>query len=341
MNETTTPTTQPTPQKAFIVRVNPGSKVALEHNVVGIGWSKLTEMNPKWTWGELKRQIKDVYPNYEGRGLGNVAGSIERFCLESGGMKIGDYVLMPVERGFHLGIVKSGVKRCDADLGKKAPLQWQRDVEWLTKSKGAIPRGCVDNKLEIRLKSRQTCIDASDCIEQINKVLNLESYEVTPFNDRVREKSKEIVKQELNAINDRRLEKLISALCVNAGGKVLAKKDPKPGDADVQAEYPVMVGNQKYVVRVLYQAKKHSGTSNDHGIRQLINRIKSLSEDEGEKDRNIIAYKGCLVTTASSVTVEAEMKAADVSAEQLEIDILTLDDLADWILDAGLSDLNV
>ncbi|WP_396429472.1 hypothetical protein [Limnohabitans sp.] len=335
-----TQTTPQAPRKAFIVRVNPGSPIALAHNVIGIGWDKLEEPNPKWTWGQLKQKIKTAYPEYDGRGLGNVAGSIERFCLESGGMNIEDYVLMPVERGFHVGIVKSDVKRCNPDLVNKAPLQWQRDVEWLTK-KGAIPRGCVDNQLEIRLKSRQTCIDASDCIEHIQKALNQESYKVIPFNDRVRESAKEIVKQELYAINDRRLEKLISALCVNAGGKVLPKKDPMPGDADVQAEYPVMVGNQEYFVRVLYQAKKHSGTSNHQGIQQLINRIKSLSENEGEKNRNIIAYKGCLVTTASSVSLEAEMKAADVSAEQLEIDIITLDELADWILDAGISDLNV
>lgn len=347
MNETTTtttaPITQPTPNKAFIVRVNPGSKVALERNVVGIGWSQLTEMNPSWKWSELKNKIREKCNYSSERALGNAAGSIERFCMEGkrGCMSVGDYVLMPVGRGFHLGIVKSEVKRCDEEWATKTHLQWQRDVEWLTKTTGAIPRGAVHNDLEIRLKARQTCIEASDCMEFIGEALSQENYAVTPFNDLVKEKSKQAVIEALTAINDRRLEELIRALCQGVGAKVLPKNDSTPGDADVQADYPVMVGNQRYFVRVLYQAKKHAGETGTQGVKQLIKRIAALNTDGNGKDSDIIAYKGCLVTTANDVTAETAEMALGTSDDPQRIDIVRLDDLADWVLDTGLTGLNI
>ena len=347
MNDTTTlaPATQPTPNKAFIVRVNPGSQKALQKNVVGIGWPNMTDMNASWSWDELKKRIRQAYPGYSNHSLGNVAGSIERFCMEGkhGCVSVGDYVLMPVDRSFHVGIVKSKVKRCDeAWAAESCFLQWQREVEWLTKAKGPIPRGAVHSDLEIRLKARQTCIDASDCTEFISKALSQESYAVTPFSELVREKSKKAVIDALTTINDRRLEEIICGLCAGVGAKLLPKNDSTPGDADVQADYPVMVGNQPYFIRVLYQVKKHSGKTGGHGIQQLINRIKSLNaDDENKKDSDIIAYKGCLVTTADDVKENVERKAIETPDDQLEIDIITIDKLADWILDAGLSNLKV
>lgn len=336
-----TQTPPQTTRRAFIVRVNPGSQVALDRNVIGIGWSNLRNMDPKWTWGELKKQIKQAYPKYEGRGLGNVAGSIERFCLESGGMRIGDYVLMPVGRGFHLGIVKSEVKRCDDDLGREAHLQWQRDVEWLTKDTKGIPRDVAQKALQNRLKIRQTCADVTDLLVAIREAEENRTKE--PFGSKAKSAARDVVAEVVKThIGNDQLEKLIAQLCKGLGAinvKVLSKNNPKKGDADVQADYPVMVGHTTYFVRVFYQTKNHDGKTGVTGINQLRDRIKD--ENDNGKDSEILAYKGCLVTTAGAVSDKAKEQAEDDSNSELEIDILTLDDLADWILDAGLSNLNV
>jgi hypothetical protein len=341
--------TETKPKNAFIVRVKKGQNVALEKNVIGIGWGKVEGMDSfaaeKLSWGALKKRISSAYPNLTGRSLGNVAGSIERFCMENQSadpsMSIGDYVLMPTGDSFHIGIVKSKVKKCTEEWVQGTYLQWQREVEWLTKSRGAIPRGAVHNDLEIRLKARQTCIDASDRLKFIDEILAKDDWTTPPFRDLVKSNARDAVKKSLTAINDSKLEALISALCKDAGAKVLPKNDSTLGDADVQADYPVYVGNTKYLVRVLYQAKKHTGTTSSSGVSQLIDRIKTLNEEGNGKDFNIIAYKGCLVTTADEVTNEATEIAAGTPDDELVIDIITLDKLVDWILDAGLSDLNV
>jgi hypothetical protein len=333
--------TETKPKNAFIVRVNPGSKIALKHDVVGIGWSKLTEMSPSWSWGELKNKIREKYNKYSSeRALGNVAGSIERFCMEGkrGCMSVDDYVLMPVGRGFHLGIVKSEVKRCDEEWSAKSHLQWQRDVEWLTKVTGPIPRDVAPKDLQNRLKIRQTCADVSDLLAEIQyaKANRTKEFFSIKAKNAARGAINEIVRTYLG--NDQ-LEELIGKLCEKSGAsnvRVLSKKNSKAGDADVQADYPVIVGNNKFWVRVLYQAKNHEGITGAHGINQLIARL----EGESGKDSKILAYKGCLVTTANDVTDWAKELASETS-DQSEIDIITQDDLADWILDAGLSDLNV
>lgn len=329
MNETTTPTTQPTPQKAFIVRVNPGSKDALEHNVIGIGWDKLEKPNPKWTWDELKQKIKTAYPKYQGRSLGNAAGSIERFCMEgkSGCMSVDDYVLMPVGRGFHLGIVKSEVKRCDEGWASKTHLQWQRDVCWLTKEK-SITRSTSDNSLQKRLKVRQTCVDVSKFIFNIK-----EAFDPSPkpsFLERVRKNpTKDGVIDAFRFLNDSGLEELIKCLCQADGGanaKVLPKKSKDAGDADVSCEYiePSDAAHVKSIIS-LYQVKRHEKRSGHHGVQQVIDRINALKLRSQSNDQRV--YRGYFVTTALHVTEKATKCAA-----QHAITIVARDDLVAWIL---------
>lgn len=326
MNETTTPTTQHTPKNAFIVRVKKGRKEAIQHGVIGIGWSKIDGMNQfhGMSRDQLKNRIQDAYEEpLSSRALGNVAGSIERFCS----MAVGDYVLMPVGRGFHLGIVKSEVKRCDEGWASKTHLQWQRDVCWLTKEK-SITRSTSDNSLQKRLKVRQTCVDVSKFIFSIN-----ESFNPSPkpsFLDRVRkDPTKDGVIDAFRFLNDSGLEKLIKCLCQADGGanaKVLPKKSKDAGDADVSCEY-IELSDAAHVKSIisLYQVKRHEKRSGHHGVQQVIDRINALKLRSQSNDQKV--YRGYFVTTALHVTEKATKCAA-----QHAITIVARDDLVKWIL---------
>lgn len=339
--------TETKPKNAFIVRVKKGPSVALKENVIGIGWGKVEGMDSfaaeQLNWEQVKTHIRHAYENsghtLSGGKLGNITGNIWKFSMEGkdgDSMSIGDYVLMPVGKGFHLGIVKSGVKRCKEEWAEKADLKWQRDVEWLTKDK-AISRDAVTRELQNRLKVRQTCGKCKDLLEQIEEAAQNRSK--TLFNIRVKNAIKESVTNIVQTyIGNDQLEKLIAKLCQKTGAsRTLPKKDPRNGDADVQADYPVFIGNDEYFVRVLYQVKNHQGTTDSKGVKQLIDRLASLmNQDDKDENENVIAYKGCFITSATGIDKQAEDLARDHS-----INILCLEDLVDWILDAGLSDLNV
>lgn len=329
MNETTTPTTQPTPQKAFIVRVKKGRKEAIQHRVIGIGWSKIDGMNQfhGMSREQLKEKIqvsyRDANRELSPRALGNVAGSIERFCS----MLIGDYVLMPIGKGFHIGIVKSDVKRCDAYWVAGTHLQWQRDVVWLTKEK-SITRSTSDNSLQKRLKVRQTCADVSKFIFNIKEALDPSPK--PSFLERVQKKpTKDGVIDAFRFLNDSGLEKLIKCLCQADGGanaKVLPKKSKDAGDADVSCEYiePSDATHVKTIIS-LYQVKRHEKRSGHHGVQQVIDRINALKLSSQSNDQKV--YRGYFVTTALHVTEKATK-----CATQHEITIVARDDLVKWIL---------
>jgi predicted Mrr-cat superfamily restriction endonuclease len=329
------------PKNAFIVRVKKGRREAITHGVVGIGWSAVEDMHQLAgiSRDHLKDRIKDVYQNLSSRALGNVAGSIERFCS----MSVGDYVLMPVAKRFHLGIVKSSINRCNEEWVAGTHLQWQRNVEWLTKGK-PIARDVANNVLQKRLKIRQTCVDISKLIPHITQAF--EEGKKILFHDRVSSLAKNTVIQAISHLNDGDLEKLIAKLCLTSGAhtaRVLPKKDNTSGDADVLAEYMVMVGKEAYSICIVYQAKRHEKITSEYGVKQLVDRIdawknEATGEDDDEltPESDVLVYKGCLVTTATSVTAEAQKIANENS-----IDIITLDELADWILNAGISNLNV
>jgi hypothetical protein len=328
------------PKNAFIVRVKKGQSVALKENVIGIGWGKVQGMDKfaaeQLNRAQVKAHIRNAYENsghrLSGGKLGNITGSIWKFSMEGkggGSMSIDDYVLMPVGKGFHLGIVKSSVKRCKDELEEKADLKWQRDVEWRTKENGPILRNIAENTLQKRLKVRQTCVDVSKLIDAIDhsfqsysRALKLRFLDYVKKNPTV-----DGVIEAFRFLNDQELEILIRDLCVFDGAinaKVLPKKNKAPGDADVSCEFHKSHLEQQNtdITYNLYQAKRHEGTSGHKGIYQIVERIKFESKNNKEKN-----YKGFFVTTAIKTT----LKAQEMATEN-KIEIITRDKLIEWIL---------
>lgn len=293
---------------------------ARAHGVVAIGWQRLHALPAGWQ--DLKAALASTYFDlYEGnsRAIGNAAGSIWRFAQD---MKVGDYALIPVEGAFHVAEITGPVARRGEWANEDDDMAWHREARWRPET---FSRLDVSNALQMRLKSRQTIVDASDC--QGDVVALLAGKKPPKFVGAVQERTRQIVIDALRErANSDQLEHIVAAL-FRAQGALTSEVQPKnagqPGDFDVIAQWP-NVGLVEGL-RVAAQVKHHEGQSGIAGIEQLIARVRS----DQSIDRLVF------ITTAEAVSEEAAARAA-----QEDITILTQNDLADWLLSVGLDALH-
>lgn len=310
----------------FVLRIKKNLDLCLSENIIGVGWSYAQALDQQNDWELFKEIILDAYSDiYKGksRALGNAASSIWRFIYD---IKEGDIVLVPTDRTFRIaevtGPVSFDLSNVDTDLA------WRRPVRWIMDD---VPRSHAENPLQRRLKARQTCVDATDLSEQIERVRNA----IAPIDfvtSAIEATRSEIKRTLLNSLTDYQLEELVAKLIKAGGGstEILPKNDTRPGDIDVIARYDIPVGHsvtKQYTVA--YQIKQHDGMTDEYGIQQLLDRINACSDSE-------TFQAGCLVTTADKVTDEARKLAM---ADEHQVTIITADELAEWILDTGLSAL--
>lgn len=308
-------------RQAFILRLDHRLDEALERDVVGIGWARAHTLDAASEWDQFKTVLRNAYTEiYAGqeRALGNAAGSIWRFLKD---MKECDLVLIPVDRGFFVGEIRSGA--WFEERAAERDFAWRRKVEW--RGKKALVRDSADNLLQRRLKARQTCVDATDLLPEIDRAVRNTQH--ASFSQTILATAASAVADALTrAINDAGLEKLIERLS-KAGGataEIQPKNAGKPGDVDVIATYDLGIGTQAATVRVAYQVKQHEKQSDHYGIQQLLNRM--YADDSLDR--------GCFITTAEFVTDEAR-----VLAENNDILVIKRQELIEWILRTGLRDL--
>jgi predicted Mrr-cat superfamily restriction endonuclease len=312
-------------QQAFILRLAERLPSSLKENTIGVGWAEAKELDKAHEWEQFKRIVRAAYPQYYSsseRALGNASGSLWRFIHE---MKVGDIVVVPVAEGFYIAEVKSDVNYDEAH--RQDDYAWRRGVVWLTRT--PIPRSHAANALQLRLKSRQTCVDARDLLKEIEAARQRK--EPLEFTSVILSSAHDVVAQALlSAINDCGLEKVVRQLVIANGAtaaEIPAKNSGKPGDADVIATYDHRVGVHHSVpVRIAYQVKQHQGMTDEWGIQQLIERM--------EHDESIVC--GCLVTTATDISP----KAKELLEAHEEIMLVAQKELVEWVLKTGLSALN-
>jgi len=305
----------------FVFRHDHRLAPAREAGVVALGWHALSGLDQAPEWDAIKADMIAKYPDlYAGnpRGLGNAAGSVWRFARE---MKVGDWVLIPASGAFFVAEIESGVQFNSAWADDD--MAWHRRARWLAPE--PIARVSVGNALQMRLKSRQTIVDATDCTADVEA--RIEGRSLPTLVQFVRERSREAIIHALTEIsNPDQLERLVADL-LRAQGAVSAKVPSKnqrlPGDFDVVAEWPPIAPGARGL-KVAAQVKQHEGESGVHGVRQLIDR----HTHEPEVDRLLF------VTTAANVSKEARDE-----ADRAGISVITRDDLADWISNKGLDAL--
>ncbi len=309
-------------RKAFAFRLGHRLSSSLKNDIFGLGWCLAEHLNVEKDWQKFKEIVRSAYPEAYSAGeraLGNAAGSLWRFIH---GMKLEDYVIVPSDEGFYVAEVK-GAPFYDAE-GCEDDFAWRRKVKWLTKV--PVSRTFASNALQMRLKARQTCVDATDLVLDIQEALKREK--PVNFTETVIESSYEPVAKALQtAINNYGLEDIIKRLAMSGGARadIQPKQSRLPGDVDVVASYNLSIGwNQESVVKVGYQAKQHEGVSDEYGVKQLIDRMQS--------DPSFV--RGCFVTTARSITEDARKL-----ADEHNVIVMTQKELVEWVMMVGLGAL--
>lgn len=313
-------------RKAFIFRLDHRLPVSLDHNVIGLGWYQAERLDTIKDWPEFKNILRDAYPDpyaTNERSLGNAAGSIWRFMFD---MSIGDYALVPADSAFYLAEIKGAPFYEAKGANDQDDFAWRRSVTWITPRDRPIPRSFANNSLQMRMKARQTCVDASDLLSEITSALN-RTKPVT-FTEFLLKSAYEPVSKALKqGVSNYGLEEIVRRLASARGAKAegQSKNTGRPGDVDVIAYHDLKIGNQESVVKVAFQVKQHEGVSDEVGIQQLIDRM--------EHDPTL--KHGCFVTTAAEVSKEAREL-----AEANDIILVTEKELIEWIMMVGLHSLS-
>lgn len=292
----------------------------LERNFVAVGWSRATGIDNQTDRVQFKEQLRSAYADHKWteRALGNMTGSFYNFIHE---IQPGDLVVVPAPNSFYVAEVKSPPFYDQTAVNTDSA--WKRHVKWLREN--PLPRIFATNTLQRRLKVQQTCVKITDLKNEVTEAL--QRNEPIDFADTVLEKAAPTIADALRmAINDRGLEDLVAKLIKASGARAQPglRHDQRQGDTDVTAIYDLKVGNQPTLINVCYQIKHHEDTTNEDGIRQIIDRMKVDTSID----------RGCFVTTAEQVTQEAQQL-----ADENEILIVRQQELVEWILMTGLNAL--
>lgn len=303
--------------QAFVFRLDHRLAMCLKKGVIAIGWANADDLMVDTDWDNFKQRLLNHYPDYEdaARALGAAAGSLWRFLFD---MKPGDYALVPVPGSFHVARI-AGEARYEQEW-VDADMAWHRRVEWLTKK--PVPRTFADDPLRRRLKARQTCVFATESIQQA-----LERTAPIDLRDELLRMTRAEVAETLRtAINDEGLEDLVVSLIGASGARAtrLGKRQAWDGDVDVLAVYDLKIPDVEGQVKVGFQVKKYEGIADALAVQQLIGPLEQAE-----------IHMGCVVTTASGFSDEAVNL-----ADKHDIALVAGDALVEWLLNVGLEKLS-
>lgn len=201
---------------------------------------------------------------------------------------------------------------------------WRYPVQWIRRE---VPRDTASGDLQARCSSRQTCVEATDLLVEIERLSREEgkpNLAVAILRSEASTAIGHVLDEHLTPAD---LEQLVLRLAERSGA--LVEQPPKNyagkrGDVDVLATYafpPYVIG---------YQVKKHTDASmtDEYAVRQVIDAMESEHFD---------IDIGCVVTTARDFSPEAKALAAASTVGPVRL--MTRDDLVQWVLSTGISSL--
>jgi len=157
-------------RKAFIIKISGTEDKMLKENEIMIGWSKVSGLLKEGLTKKDFRELiqKQYFPKETSkRRSGQIAGDMWRFIRE---IAIGNFVLIPAEKGFFIGRVSSLASYNEMKIFNDTA--YRRKVEWLN-NKNPIPLEKTPPELQKRLKTIQSVIDASDLYQEIEFTLRI------------------------------------------------------------------------------------------------------------------------------------------------------------------------
>lgn len=118
--------------KIWMVRAGRGGGFAdrfLGESIVAIGWGEIGEITASDSEDEIKRRFAEAFPNEKPGARAAWAGSVRRFVKE---VEVGDSVVTydNKSRLYHLGEIRSSVKRGSVTIDGEERWEFQRGVEW-------------------------------------------------------------------------------------------------------------------------------------------------------------------------------------------------------------------
>src|SRR6185312_2101782 len=115
------------------------------------------------TWEQFKAVVQAAYPDYRSPyALGQAAGVMWRFIRD---IRIDDWIIAPTWTGLNLARVSGPLlydeARTDDDCAWRYPVRWiRRDV----------PRDSASSPLQARCSSRQTCVEATEFLDEVERL---------------------------------------------------------------------------------------------------------------------------------------------------------------------------
>lgn len=320
--------TQPSDRDAFVLRINPSGRdrvpEALDDGDIIIGWSGAEGLIDESEWKSFRQLIHDThYANEDSyRKAGAAAGNMWRFIHE---MDEGDLVVVPHGSEFYVAEVTGPARYEPEKLSDDTA--HRRSVEWLNGGE-PIPRREARAALQSRMKARQTCVNATDLLDDIEDVLLIAKRpEAASLEHDLRQQLVEVTVNELRSgrINPRAFERLVAGILRSLGGEdaeVVARRVDK--GADVVATYTVA---ETFDLRLAAQAKhwKPDPPVGPGPVEQLVDGMDAEDADLG------------WVVTTGSFNEEAEARRDELEEERgYRIELIDGEQLAALVVEGGL-----
>jgi len=338
----------------FLVRMsNPGfTEIALARGLAVIGWSKLPELLECNTVSSRRDDIKNILRNsdhdyydygYQSEhAIGNIAGSIHRFLYD---ISSEDLIILPVDKGFHLGTVQPGQSRATYNkdfLDRDACFQWK--VDWKEDENGNVAyykRRILSGELVSFFKSQHTCLKLDD--KRVKSFKQSIQNKIRSSLSRYISSNQDVLEGVLHGLqkelDNGRLEELIQQILEKEGASVSryqCGEKGKSGDIDLKAYFSIYCnGLTPYDICFAYQIKHHQGESDKEAIIQLIKRFQDVNEEK---------YDAGIAITTGTFSATAQKLCSEYNDTELggkcPISMINGEDLAKWVLQSGLYELD-
>lgn len=314
-------------KQAFILRMNAEGddmlSKGLASNQIIIGWSLADNLLNEEDWGKFRGIVHDAHykecDNY--RSSGAAAGSLWRFIRE---MRENDLVLVPSVGNFYIARIKGKAIYLEDKIEEGT--SYRRDVEWLNDKK-PIPRRDAVSALVSRMKVRNTCVNATDLLKEIEfcaKRGPTNRWEADLKNDLVQVTLEKLKSGHIDCF---RFEELLCSLITKFGGKN-AKIIPTRNDkgADIVAEFSVVWG---FTQKLAVQAKHFQPSPPVGGevIDKLVIGMEAENADVG------------MVITTGTFSEEAKEAADHYEGKGIKVELVDGELLAKIIVESGFPDI--
>ena len=316
---------------AYVLRISPNGvdrfPEALENDQLIIGWSEAYGLlEPELTWTQFRRIIYQTCHSGDSdmRGAGRSSGHMWRFIRD---MKTDDLIVVPYGSEFYVA------KVCGPAFHDKSKVDddsaYRRQVEWLNKKQG-IPRSMAKSALISRMKTRGTCANAGDLVEEIQECVDrVEAGERPSFDQDLQLR---LVEEALDELRSGRMEsygfeRLIRTMLIGFGAvntRIVPRSEDK--GIDIVATFRI-AGTIRVVIGIQAKHYQPEPPVGANVIGELIHGIEEGGED---------VTHGMVVTSGTFGDKAIEKAELYMEEKGIPIELIDGDQFAKLIVEHGL-----